>query len=204
MIDIKKGEPIRLPDGTVILPNAGTRKGEVNKVLSREQVDARIKIQNALEAPFDNGGEALRRTLNQMPGDPKRMNPVMLVLSYAMWGLDSHAIARWLSIEQEQVEHIQSTEIYSRMREQIIESLRHAETGSVHGYLAQKAVAAAQTMSEKLASNDEAVQIAAAKDILDRSGFRPTDRTEHIHKFEDELRITYVQAVDPVDVDVDF
>jgi hypothetical protein len=35
--------------------------------------------------------------------------------------------------------------------------------------------------------------LAAAKDILDRSGFRPSDRVEHVHKFEDELRIVYVK-----------
>jgi hypothetical protein len=199
-IVIEKGRPLILPNGTTILPHTDGP----DKIINAEEVVATLQVAEAASTPFDNSEvEPLRRTIGKLPGDAKQVNPVMLILGYSMWGLDVQSIARYLSISIEQVESVQATEHYSKMRQEIIESLRHLETGSVHGFIAQNAVAAASTIMKKLSSRDEQIALRAAQDVLDRAGYRPADRTEHVHKFEDELRIRYVEDTTNPVIDVD-
>lgn len=199
-IIIKKGQPITLPSGAIVMPN-----GEpAEKVVTKDEVTARVETGRAVTDPFaDEKVEPLRRTIGKLPGDARTVNPIMLVLSYSMWGMDDASIARYLSIDVDQVQSIKSNEHFVKLRKEIIESLRHAETGSVHGFIAQKAIAAAENVVKKMASRDEAVSLRAAQDVLDRGGFRPADRIEHAHTFEDDLRIRYIEDKPTPVIDVD-
>lgn len=197
---IKKGEPLRLPDGTIIHPN----KEGAERIEPIEVQNEKLKLGYALEDPFSTISEKFARTLADVPAPVSQMNPTMLVLAYSMWGLDTHAIARLLERTYDEIALVEQSPLFMEMRKQVVEALRYAETGSVHAYIAQQSINAAQTIINKLSSKSEDVQMAAAKDILDRSGFRPADRTEHVHKFEDELRIVHMQETTAPKIDIDF
>lgn len=189
--NIVKGEILVLPNGSTI-ENAGERAETV--VTTKTDKDVQDEVyQSAMDA-FENKDSAFERTLADMPCDVKEMSPLMLVLSYSMWGLDCHAIGRLLGKSGAFIAEFQETEMYVRLRKEIVEAMRYTETANVHGFLAQKATAAVSvvvTAMHQSHNGDRA--LSAAKDILDRAGYRPTDRVEHTHKFEDELRIVHIQ-----------
>ena len=196
-MEIVKGQPIKLPDGTLLLPSRNEKGSKIVSASEVKQIELEKEVtqelQEVLRDPIDNQfTETYKRTLADVETDYARMNIVMLVLAYTTWGLDEYAISQILSVRQEQIEGIKESDLYTRTRQELIDALRYAETASVHGYLASKAQAAAKAVATLLTNPSADTRLAAAKDILDRSGFRPADRVEHVHKFEDELRIRYV------------
>lgn len=210
-MDIVKGEPLKLPDGTIVLPEADEATG--SKVVSKTEQEERAaqkQVEQELTAllsdPVNNEyGELYKRTLADIEADYPRMNVTMLVLTYTLWGLDSYAISRVLNVSVDQVDALKLTDLYSRLQTQLIEAIRYAEAATVHGYLAAKANAAARVVAASLTNPSGELRLAAAKDILDRAGFRPVDRVEHSVKFEDELRIRYVHdeaTIPTIDLEV--
>ena len=61
---------------------------------------------------------------------------------------------------------------------------------------------AASRMVGLMNSESESIQIAAAKDILDRAGQRPADVVEHRHRMENSLRIEVVKKDSLEDIPV--
>lgn len=197
MIEIKKGEPIVLPDGTMILPEANASGSKVVTAQERQEQEVldeiTREIQEDLADPFENTHNMMRRTLGDISVPFAQMNVTMLCVSYHVWGLEDHAIARILNTDPDNVNAIINSDVGIKLRQELVEAMRHAEASTVHGYLSQKARDAARVVAASLKSTSADVRVSAAKDILDRAGFRPADRVEHVHKFEDELRIRYVQ-----------
>lgn len=208
-MEIVKGQPLTLPDGTILLPEANASGSKVVSKADQEQEAAREQVErelgDLLSDPVNNEfGELYKRTLADIDVDFARMNVVMLVVSYTLWGLDSYAISRVLNVSTGQVDALKMSDHYTRVQKEMIEAMRYAEAATVHGYLNSKSHAAARVVAASLTNPSGDLRLAAAKDILDRAGFRPVDRVEHTHRFEDELRIRYVQddtAVPTIDLD---
>jgi hypothetical protein len=197
-MEIVKGQPLKLPDGTIVLPEvhaSGSKvvsKDEQEQQKAQEQVEQ--ELNTLLEDPVHNEhGQVFRRTLADINEDFGKMNVIMLCVSYALWGLDSYAISRLMNVTPEQIDALMMSDSYTRVHKELIEAMRYAEAATVHGYLTAKSHAAARVVASTLTNPSGDLRLAAAKDILDRSGFRPVDRVEHTHRFEDELRIRYVQ-----------
>lgn len=196
---VEKGKPLVLPSGTIVHKDSdGTTTLE-----TKDEQEARRMIDEALADPFDESNvETFQRTLADVTVPAKQFNPVMLVLAYTMWGLEPHAIARYLDLSEEQVNSVIASDLFSQTRKEMLEAIRYAEASSVHGYLSNKARAAALVIAKNLSSKNDDVAMAAAKDVLDRAGFRPADRVEHTHRFEDELRIVHLREGDDLDINI--
>jgi len=194
---IEKGKPLVLRNGATVLPepdSSGSKVLSTDDIEKNEQHEKIVKEIDALiQTPFSNNvSTTYKRTLADIDVDFNHMNVVMLVASYTLWGLDVFAISQLLRIDRDVVEQIRDTDLYTKTRDELVEALRYAEEATVHGYIQSKAQAAAQVIVTSLASKKEEHRISAAKDLLDRGGFRPADRVEHSVRFEDELRIRYV------------
>lgn len=192
----KKGEPLKLPNGTIIKAS-----DEGTEVVTSEEQEAEQEIDDVIADPFTNG-DTYQRTLADVRVEAKEFNPVMLVLGYSMWGLDANAISRFLNLDTEMVEGIIGSDLYVETRKELLEAIRFAENASIHGYLSQQARTAAITLASGMKSKSMDVKLSAANSVLDRAGFRPVDRTEHVHKFDDELRIKYVKEGSTPNIDV--
>lgn len=197
---IKKGQPLVLPNGTKIDKD---EDGQAVIQTKKEQEEQAFLDEILADVYADERTATYQRTLADINVPKKEFNPVMLVLAYTMWGLDIHAVARFLEIEPSVVKSIQQSELYTKTRSEILEAVRYAEQSSIHGYLTQKARTAAATVAANLSAKKPEVQLAAANSILDRSGFRPVDRVEHTMKFEDELRIVHIEKKDTPTIDVE-
>lgn len=198
MVEIVKGQPLKLPNGDVVLPPKNT--GEGATLLCAEEIGeeereeiADVELTGLLDDPFENAQERVKRTLADLDHNVKQQNAVMLILSYEFWGLEDHAIARVIRTDAAVIERIRSSDLYIRVRQELVEAFTYAQASTVHGYLSQNAKSAAKTVVGMLKAKSADHRMSAAKDILDRTGFRPVDRVEHSHRFEDELRIKYVE-----------
>lgn len=197
---IEKGKPFALPDGTIIDPNAN---GE-DKVRTVEHQVAEEQLGALLIDPTDNDvGQVLKRTLADVHADFKLMNVTMLVASYTLWGLDIPSIARVLGASEAAVQDITYSDLFEHIKQQLIEGLRYAETSTIHGFLASQTMKAAKTVVRHMNGKNADLSLNAAKDLLDRGGFRPADRVEHTMKFEDELVIRYVEHKETPIIDVE-
>lgn len=199
MNEIVKGQPLTLPDGTILLPEPDKETG--SKLVSKDELQEREahaeltkQLNELLDDPINNEySELYRRTLADVNVDFPLMNVTMLVMTYTLWGLDSYAISRVLNVPEHQVEAVKQSDLYSQVQKEVVEAIKYAEAATVHGYLSSKSHLAARVVASTLTSKDGDLRLAAAKDLLDRTGFRPADRVEHVMRFEDELRIRYVQ-----------
>lgn len=165
-----------------------------------EQIDS--DLEDAIDDPFTQGA-TFQRTLADVTADSKTFNPTMLVLGYSMWGLDPASIARLLNTEHAIIEGIMNSDLFFRTRTELLEAIRYAELGSIHGYLSQKAKDAAVVVASALRDKSTDVKLAAARDVLDRTGFRPADRVEHVHRFDDDLRIVHLTEAPSPDIDIE-
>lgn len=200
-MDIEKGQPLTLPDGTII-ENAGD--GSETTITTKEEIVADAEVADVAAFAFNEEGNRFQRTLADISVPFEEMNPTMLVLAYSMWGLDEHAIGRVLGKTGKDIAEFQLTNLYIETRDQLVEALRYAETNSIHGYLAQQSGKAVSAVVRAMNGTDGDRQLRAAQDLLDRGGFRPADRVEHIHRFEDDLKIVYIKKDErnPIEIDV--
>lgn len=195
---IKKGQPLVLPDGTII-----DKDGDGKTVIkTKAQQELEAEVEELTTDPFeDENVNTFVRTLADFNVSKAQLNPVMLILAYSVWGLDENAIARYLDIDLEQVRSVRRSDLYRDTRKEMLEAIAYAEQSSIHGYLTRKAKKAAITVANAMSNGKPDTKLKAAQDILDRSGFRPVDRVEHSHRFEDELRIVHLKEADDVDID---
>ena len=197
--NIVPGQPFKLPNGTEVRP---TEDG-TPEVVKEEEVQAENDIDEVLEDPFEEDTGGFVRTLADVRVEAAQFNPVMLILAYSMWGLEAHSIARLLNQDLDVIKGVMASELFTDTRKQILEAIRYTEASTIHGFLTQKARKAAIKMAAALNSKSDDNRIAAAKDILDRAGFRPADRVEHSHRFEDELRIVMVEETKSPEIEVE-
>lgn len=198
---IEKGKPLVLPNGSVVVSNGDGG----SEVMTPEEHADEIVANGALSDADDIDIHAHRyeRSLADVHAEPREMNSAMMVCAYTMWGLDAYAISRQLNVSEDAVESVKQTDLYHRIYEEMFEAVSHIGAATVHGYLQNSALTAAKTVVKGLKSRSEDVKLSSAKDILDRSGYRPIDRVEHVHKFEDELRIVHLKQDKQLTIDVE-
>lgn len=192
------GEPLVLADGTRINPLDGSVISPVSTAMT--------------EVPTDREAVAMivkvRRRIGDLPMPPNQMNIVSLILSYSLMGLTDDDIATCIGIPVNRVSAIKLVEAYSDLQATLVKQLMLVDHDNVRTLISQSAISAAKKVTHIMenAKSDD-LQLAAAKDILDRDGHRPADIVEHRHTIEGGLQIEYVDrkatnVLDGINVDI--
>lgn len=185
----KDTDPFILADGTAIDPNTGN-------VISAPQIAP--EETDYIEVPTNKEAQEIvvrtRRALIDLPEPPEKMNGIALVLAYTMLGLSDMEIGTAIGASIDTVKTIKKLDSFKRAANDLVLGAIEADEEQVRGLLAAHSKNAASKVVQLLASEDEKLQFAAAKDILDRSGHRPADVIEHRHNVDGELRIVHVKA----------
>jgi hypothetical protein len=95
-----------------------------------------------------------------------------------------------------QVGRIKMSDPYSQMYDAVVRTVLDSETDVVRELLAKNAKSAAAVMVDALNAGNRSDRMAAARDILDRSGHRPSDVVEHRHRVDGGLVIEIVKRSD--------
>ncbi len=178
-------EPLRLADGTLVHSDGRVERPKKEYVVVPTHTAAQDIVART------------RRTLADLPSVPKTTNAISVVLCYTMFGLSDQEIAIATSLTTEQVGRIKMLDAYGQMYDKVVDGLKQNESENVQTILSSAARTAAEKMKSLLDSENEGVTALAAKDILDRSGFRPADVVEHRHQVSGGLLIEVVKK-DPM------
>ena len=180
----RRETPLKLADGRIVMPN-----GVVAPLAQAEP--------EFIEVPTNTEAQrivvAARRKLSELPELPKTMNTVSALLSYSLFGLDDEEIAIATGLSVEQIGRIKCGDAYTQMHSAIVRTILDSETDVVRDVFTQNASKAAKVVVAALDEGTRADRMAAARDILDRSGHRPSDVVEHRHRMDGGLVIEIVR-----------
>lgn len=178
-------EPFVLADGTKINPTNG-------KVVKEQQTAPKfVEIPNARVS--QEIVARTRRSIAELPFEPKNMNAVSLCLLYTMWGLADSDIGVATGMSIDQIKNIKKLPQYKTISDDIVSSILEHEATDIRGFFKQSARGAAAKIVAIADEDDGVLGFKASQDVLDRAGFRPADVVEHRHSMLDALRIEYVQ-----------
>jgi hypothetical protein len=188
------GTPITLPDGRKIDPATGRL----------------LKDGDVIEIPSNSAARDIvvgaRRKLVDLPEVPRKMNVISIVIAYSLFGLEDDEIAIALELPKKQVQVIKSLEAYDDMLRNVIKNIKDTDTDEVTQTLHNGALSAARRVIE-LANHgeDDNIRLAASKDVLDRTNYRPKDTREINVNINDTLlieRVTRTNASEAPQIDV--
>lgn len=177
--------PLRLADGRLVMPDGSVGGDDVGQRPAFVEVPTHAEAQRIVTAT--------RRKLSELPEVPRTMNAVGIVLSYTLFGLDDEEIAIATGLTADQVGRIKVDDPYSQMYAAVVRTIMDTETGVVRDLFTTNARKAAKVVVQAMEEGNRADRVAAAKDILDRSGHRPSDVVEHRHRMDGGLVIEIVR-----------
>jgi hypothetical protein len=177
-------EPLRLADGRIVYPGGDVVDGQ-----ARQRTDD--EAQRILPA-------RVRRRISDLPAPPQQMNTIATVLSYTLYGLDDEEITTATRLGTAIIARIKDSEPYKQMHDAVVRSALDQETDAVRDIITKNAKRAALTVVDSLDAGSRGDRMAAARDILDRSGLRPADVVEHRHRMDGGLVIEIVKRDDQI------
>jgi hypothetical protein len=175
-------EPLRLADGRIVHPGGDIADAHHPAPYEKEEEGSERKI--------------IRRTESDLPAPARQMNAIAVVLSYVLFGLDDDTICSTSGLSPYQITQIRQSDAYRQLHDAVVRSVLDSEADVVRELLAKNAKRAARTMVDALDAGTRADRMAAARDILDRSGHRPADVVEHRHRMDGGLVIEVVKRDD--------
>jgi hypothetical protein len=173
----QSNEPLRLADGSLVYPGG--------RVVGAGSATA--------QGVSGHAGIRARRKVSDLPDAPRITNAIAVVMGYVLYGLEDEGIAEVTGLSVDQVVRIKTSDSYSQMYDTVVRSVMDAETDVVREFIAKNARHAATVMVDALEAGNRGDRMAAARDILDRSGHRPADVVEHRHSIDGGLVIEYVK-----------
>jgi hypothetical protein len=181
----ERDTPLRLADGRLVLPD-----GSIEDVTPPRRPDF-VEVPTHAEA--QRLVTATRRKLSELPEVPRTMNAVGIVLSYTLFGLDDEEIGIATGLSMEQIGRIKLDDPYAQMYAAVVRTILDTETSVVRDLFTKNARNAAKVVVQAMEEGNRSDRVAAAKDILDRSGHRPSDVVEHRHRMDGGLVIEIVR-----------
>ena len=180
------GAPLQLADGRFVYPGGDIR--DPNAVPSAPRF---VEVPTHAEA--QRLVTQVRRKISDLPDVPRAMNTVGVLLTYTMYGLDDEEISVATGLSVEQIGRIKLSDPYTQMHEAVVRNVLDTETAVVRELFQKNARQAAQVVVRAMDEGTRADRVAAARDILDRAGHRPSDVVEHRHRMDGGLVIEIVR-----------
>lgn len=177
-------QELTLADGTVINTTTG-------RPVSNDVPPGFVEVPRHSDAQKEV--TRVRKRLADLPDVPEKMNVISVVAAYYLFGLEDWEIAHAVGCTEKQVGNMKMTAPFTEMIDAMRRNIVEGEAEDVRSMLAEGAHTAARTMIGAMQSPNEQNRIVAAKDVMDRAGFRPVDVVEHKHKIEGGLTIEYVK-----------
>ena len=148
----------------------------------------------------------VNRHMNDLPGDVNSTRAIGLIAALTLFGISNRESSFICNTEVEKIVAIKQSERYNDMLNGIIENVMRAQSDNIRALFVNNAKEAAQHIVSGLKSKIPDVRHMAAKEVLDRGGFRPVDVVEHRVRHENELKIVHIRgdAEKSVTIDADY
>jgi hypothetical protein len=136
----------------------------------------------------------VNRHMNDLPGDINSTRAIGLITALTLFGINDREISHICSTEMEKIVAIKQSERYTDMLNGVIENVMRAQSDNIRAIFVNNAKEAANHIVSGLRSKVPEVRHMAAKETLDRGGFRPVDVVEHRVRHENELKIVHIRG----------
>jgi hypothetical protein len=148
----------------------------------------------------------VNRYMSDLPGDVNSTRAIAVIASLTLFGLSAREVSYICNTETDKVEAIKQSERYGDFTTNIIDNVMRAQSDNVRAMFVNNARPAAEHIISGLKSKIPEVRHMAAKEVLDRGGFRPVDVVEHRVRHENELKIVHIRgdAEKSVTIDADY
>lgn len=176
-------QQLTLADGTVINTSTG-------RPVSNSVPPGYVEVPRHSDAQKEV--MRVRKRLADLPDVPEKMNVISVIAAYYLFGLEDWEIAHAVGCTEKQVGNIKMTTPFTEMIDIMRQNIVDGEAEDVRAMLAEGARTGARVMLDAMHSASEQTRVVAAKDVMDRAGFRPADVVEHKHRIEGGLTIEYV------------
>ena len=179
----------------ILLPNGiSAKKIEKTNNLNVVSIKSNTKLQEE-EA-------RIRHRIDELPLQDGKMNTISVILSYYLFGLNSYDISIMTKIPEEQINKIIMLPAFDEMVQKVTKSILEKDTDDVRNFISQQSKKAATKVVQIMETAPAKYALAAAQDLLDRSGHRPVDTVEHINKMDGELRIVHITKDERANKDI--
>lgn len=187
---------IRLADGTFISTEDGKRT--VNTEVNQLYTDGAVN-----PVPSNDFAVGTRRFLDDLPMPFLQSKPVAIVAAYSMFGLTVGDISRILNVPPHELNAIRNSEDYIRFMDSVLQNVREHDTNKVRKKLTKNAKYAASKVVALMDSESEKIALAAAQDVLNRTGHKASDTVEHKHSMDGGITIRVIKDTKtPTTIDV--
>lgn len=159
--------PLILHDNTRI----DTDTGEVIRV--QEVLPAGYEEVPTNTAAVELVAQTTRR-ISDLPDKPDNLHPVAIILTYHLFGLSNEQIAIATDTNVEYVVGVMESEPFNVMKNTIADDVTLMQQNTMMGILEGGARTAATKQVSLISSQDEAVALAASKQVIDRVEKRST------------------------------
>lgn len=180
---------LKLADGSLVLPT-----GQVISPGSAALPERAIEMPTPREV--NNIQVETRKQLKDLPDNPRITNVVNVILGYSLFGLDINGIVQATKLSPDQIDRVRCSDAYRTMHSTVVGNILSAESDDIRAKFVQNAKLASEAVLDVMRSGKMADRLSAAKDVLDRGGFRPADVVEHKHSLDGALTIAIVRKDD--------
>lgn len=167
----------------ITLPNG--KKVEEVKNIKKESTEIKTNLSIQLDEA------KARRKLSDLP-DVSNISIYSQILCYEMYGLSTRDIALTIKITEEQVTTIRMSYEYNKYKTDFLKSIKETETEDVREFIAKSSKKAAEKIVNIMETGPVKFALDAAKDIMDRSGHRPSDIADLRSISDNELRVLVI------------
>ena len=184
-------EKLTLLDGTQIDTSSGEVINNSPVALAQQQASELLSADPEYLA-FMEG--PTKRSIEDIEVDHRVFRVMLAVFGAQSWGLKVADVAQLLGAEKDEIQAIVDDEKYTEIAEQLFEGMRKAMRENVDGIIMSSARDAAYVLKSQLSARDNDARRLAAKDILDRAGFKSADTVNL--RMEDEFVIRIIEEQD--------
>jgi hypothetical protein len=148
-----------------------------------------------------------RKQLKDLPDNPRIVNVVNVILAYSLFGLDLDSMVQATKLSPSQIDKVRNSDAYRTMHSTVVGNILSIESDDIRAKFVQNAKLASEAVLDVMRNGRMSDKLSAAKDVLDRGGFRPTDVIEHRHSLDGALTIAIVRkdetAVPVINIDME-
>lgn len=191
----KVGDPIVAANGDIMMEEVDAYDDDVTD--------------SDLEAPrppteFKDYRPDVRRVTKDLRAPKDLVNAASVIFTYTMLGISDTEIQENTGISAEDLVKVRESRTYSEIFEAVMRSLINANSEYLEARIAaHTGMAATSIFKIASTSRNTGHRLAAAKDILDRGGHRPQDKSNGATAGLNELRIVITNS-DEHDTKIEF
>lgn len=191
----KPGDPLVTASGEVVEPESdGEDMGQASQL-----------VPPSTPVPFKVYRPISKRVMSDLRAPAQAVNVSAVVLVYTLLGLSDSELCEATGLSAIDVAKVRDSRIYSECFGSVMTELINANSEYIECRISAYSGLALNNVADiAQRAKNQAIKLAASKDLLDRAGHRPQDQMSRASAGLNELHIVITSPNDSVETKIDF